>query len=210
MTPQQLKKLDQELERYIENLLSGMGRTERRTAMGLYVKGLLLDGERKSIEPLAARLVDDSSEIQGMRQRLQQAVMVAKWEASTLFRRIACVLEQQLPSIEAFVIDDTGFAKKGIHSVGVSRQYSGTLGRVDNCQVATSLHLAGERGSGCIGLQLYMPSEWTDDRKRCRAVGVPDSIAFQQKWRIALQLLDDALTAGVRKQRVSEFSCKRS
>lgn len=200
MTPQQLKKLDRELTEYVESLVAGMGRPERRAAMGLYVTGLLLDGERKSIEPIAGRLVDDPSEIQGMRQRLQQAVMVANWDESELFGRIAKKLESELLDIEAFVLDDTGFAKKGMHSVGVARQYSGTLGRIDNCQVATSLHLAGERGSGCIGLRLYLPEEWTEDRERCQKVGVPEAVGFQPKWRIALDLIDTALASGLRKR----------
>jgi SRSO17 transposase len=190
--------LDRELGEYIEWLTSGMGRPERREALGLYLTGLLLDGERKSIEPLASRLVDDISEIEGMRQRLQQCVTVSKWAEREVFRRIAVKVDAELPELEAFVVDDTGFAKKGEHSVGVTRQYSGTLGRVDNCQVATSLHLAGERGSACIGLRLYLPEEWTNDRRRCRNAKVPPDVAFQTKWQIALALVDDALDAGIR------------
>lgn len=176
-----------------------MGRPERRAAMGLYVSGLLLDGERKSIEPIARRLVDRASAVQAMRQRLQQCVVVSPWPAQEMFGRIARALDRDLPEVEAFVVDDTGFPKKGVHSVGVARQYSGTLGRTDNCQVATSLHLAGARGSGCIGMRLYLPETWTDDRPRCARAGVPETIAFAPKWRHALALLDDALTAGVRK-----------
>ena len=197
VTPQQLRKLERELTEYLESLTSGMGRPERREAMCLYMRGLLLDGERKSIEPIAARLVDDEGEVQAMRQRLQQCVTVSTWAEKELFRRIASRAEAELPGIEAFVIDDTGFAKKGKLSVGVARQYSGTLGRVDNCQVATSLHLAGERGSACIGLRLYLPEEWAHDRKRRRKAGVPDEVEFESKWQLALSLLDDALAAGL-------------
>ena len=96
-----------------------------------------------------------------------------------------------------FVIDDTGFPKKGHLSVGVTRQYSGTLGRTENCQVATSLHVAGEKGSGCIGLRLYLPEAWTEDRARCDAAGVPNEIAFKKKWEIALELLDQAFAWGM-------------
>jgi SRSO17 transposase len=101
--------------------------------------------------------------------------------------------------VSAFVVDDTGFPKKGGHSVGVARQYSGTLGRTDNCQIATSLHLAGERGSGCIGMRLYLPESWTSDCARCRAAGVPDTVMCAPKWQHALALLDAALAAGVRR-----------
>jgi len=177
----------------------GLGRAERRTAMGQYITGLLLDGERKSIEPIAARLVDDATEIEAMRQRLQQCVVVSPWDEATLFARLAQTLDAQLPEVTAFVVDDTGFPKKGRHSVGVARQYSGTLGRTDNCQIATSLHLAGECGSGCIGMRLYLPEAWTADGARCRAAGVPETITFAPKWQHALHLLDAALTAGVRR-----------
>lgn len=198
MTPRQLRKLDRELGEYIDWLTADMGRPERREAMGLYVTGLLLDGERKSIEPIAARLVDDATAIEGMRQRLQQCVSVSTWSEDKLFRRLATKVDAELPELKAFVVDDTGFAKKGTHSVGVARQYSGTLGRVDNCQVATSLHLAGERGSACIGFRLYLPEPWAADRHRRRKAGVPDDVKFETKWQLALHLIDQALAAGVR------------
>lgn len=198
MTSQSLAKLDRELTPYLASLTDGMGRPERRAAMRLYVTGLLLDGERKSIEPIAARLVDQAGEVQAMRQRLQQCVVVSGWQEQVLFGRIARTLDRDLPAVEAFVVDDTGFPQKGTHSVGVARQYSGTLGRTDNCQVATSLHLAGARGSGCIGMRLYLPETWTADRPRCERAGVPDAITFAPKWRHALGLIDEALTAGVR------------
>ncbi len=199
MTPHALQRLDRELTTYLDTLTKGLGRPERRTAMGQYVTGLLLDGERKSIEPIAARLVDRATDVQAMRQRLQQCVVVSPWDATEMFARVARTVDRELPALDAFVVDDTGFPKKGTHSVGVARQYSGTLGRTDNCQVATSLHLAGERGSGCIGMRLYLPEAWTADRARCRAVGVPDTTAFAPKWQHALDLLDAALAAGVRR-----------
>lgn len=199
MTPHALKRLDRELTTFVDALTTGLGRSERRTAMGQYITGLLLDGERKSIEPIAARLVDDAAEIEAMRQRLQQCVVVSAWDEATVFERLAQLLDRELPEVTAFVVDDTGFPKKGHHSVGVARQYSGTLGRTDNCQIATSLHLAGERGSGCIGMRLYLPESWTTDRRRCEAAGVPDNITFAPKWQHALALLDAALAAGVRR-----------
>jgi len=199
MNQRELKRLDRELGEYVESMIAGMGRIERRAALSSYVTGLLLDGERKSIEPMASRLVDDPSEIEAMRQRLQQAVVVAKWRDDEVFRRLALKLDIELPGVEALVVDDTGFPKKGVHSVGVARQYSGTLGRVDNCQVAVSLHLASEMGSGCIAVRLYLPEEWTDDRARMRKVGVPDEICFETKWQISLRQIDAALAGGVRK-----------
>jgi len=135
------------------------------------VQGLLLDGERKSVQPMAARLV--KTEIEVMRQRLQQCVVVNDCSDDLVRARLARRFSCEIPGVEAFVIDDTGFPKKGTHSVGVARQCSGTLGRVENCQVATNLHLAAEGGSACIGMQMYMPKEWSDDprhaiRPECR------------------------------------------
>jgi SRSO17 transposase len=199
MNPTAIKKLSRELDTFIEQLTAGMGRPERRAAMGLYLTGLLLDGERKSIEPMAARLVDSAGEVQAMRQRLQQCVVVADWAEKETYARVAEMVEREMPDVEALVIDDTGFPKKGDHSVGVQRQYSGTLGRTENCQVATSLHLAGEAGSACIGMRLYLPESWANDPARRRKAGVPEDVEFAEKWRIALSLLDDALAAGVRR-----------
>ncbi len=192
-----MAKLDRELREYLESMTQEMGRPERRQAMSLYMTGLLLDGERKSIEPIAARLVDDVRQIPAMRQRLQQCVVTSPWSDAEMFGRVARKVEREMPGVEALVVDDTGFPKKGRHSVGVQRQYSGTLGRTDNCQVATSLHLAGERG--CVGLRLYLPDSWIEDRERCRSVGIPDEVGFTRKWEIALEQVDAALSWGVRK-----------
>ncbi len=194
-----MRKLDGELGEYIESMVAGMGRLERRRAMELYMTGLLLDGERKSVEPMAGRLVDKEEEREAMRQRLQQCVSVAEWSDAQMRQRLALKLEEELPEVEAFVLDDTGFPKKGEHSVGVARQYSGTLGRTDNCQVAVSLHLAGDKGSGCIAMQLYLPKQWATSPKRRKAAGIPQEVRFQRKWQIALKQLEQALKWGVRK-----------
>lgn len=196
MTPTQLRKLDRELSSFLDEMVTGMGRPERRSAMRHYITGLLLDGERKSVQPMAARLAKEETEADAMRQRLQDCVSLSPWSDEELLRRLAIKFDREMPGIEAFVIDDTGFAKKGEYSVGVARQYSGTLGRTDNCQVAVSLHLAGASGSGCIAMRLYLPEEWASDRSRRAAAGVPDEVQFRTKWEIALAQLDTAL-AGV-------------
>jgi SRSO17 transposase len=199
MTPTQLARLGTRLERFIEYCFEGLGRLERRRALGYYLRGLLLDGERKSVEPIAVRLVSSAGEFQGMRQSLLQALSVARWDQGTVFRRIAERVETGLPGVDAMVIDDTGFPKKGYASVGVTRQYSGTLGRIDNCQVATSLHLASEYGGACIGMRLYLPRSWTEDQQQRQRGQIPQDVEFAEKWRIAVALLDDALAWGVRK-----------
>jgi SRSO17 transposase len=198
MNRRELARLERDLREYLDGMVEGMGRVERRAAMRNYVTGLLLDGDRKSVEPMAARLVDAPEQVGAMRQRLLDCVGKSEWSESEMLRRLAIKLERELPGVEALVIDDTGFPKRGELSVGVARQYSGTLGRTDNCQVATSLHLAGEEGSGCIGFSVYLPESWTDDRARCRVAGVPDEVRFRRKWELALLQIDEALQWGVR------------
>jgi SRSO17 transposase len=197
MTPHGLQKLRKELSAFLDEMLEGQGRPERRAALGHYITGLLLDGERKSIQPMAARLTEDPASADAMRQRLQDCVSASRWSEVELQRRFAIKMDRELPGLEVIVVDDTGFAKKGEHSVGVARQYSGTLGRTDNCQVMPSVHLAGEQGSAMVGSRLYLPKGWTDDRKRCRAAGVPNEVEFKTKWQIALDLIDQTIGFGV-------------
>jgi len=199
MTPRELRRLDRELNSFLDGMTASMGRPERRSSMGLYVTGLLLDGERKSMQPMAARLVADASQVEAMRQRLQECVVISSWSDEEMYRRLARKLDRELPGIEALVVDDTGIPKKGKFSVGVARQYSGTLGRVDNCQVGVSLHLAGEAGSGCIAFELFVPKEWMDDPSRLAKAGVPDGLPARTKIQIALGQIDRALADGVRR-----------
>lgn len=198
MKRQELRRLDRELSRFLDQLLVDLGKPAQRSA-ALYVLGLLLDGERKSIAPMAMRLSDHPAETEALRQRLQEAVVISQWSDDIVRERLAVLLDRKLPNLEALVIDDTGFAKKGSHSVAVARQYSGTLGRVDNCQVAVSVHLAGETASGCTGMKLYVPETWIEDPLRRHKAGVPVEIELATKWQIAIELLDKALAAGVRK-----------
>ncbi len=198
MTPAQLKRIESRLERFLAYCFDGAGRRERVEALHQYLRGLLLDGERKSLAPVALRLANKPAEAEAVRQRLQQAIVVAEWNELELFRRVALRAADGLPGVDAWVLDDTGFPKKGRHSVGVQRQYSGTLGRIDNCQVATSLHLASEHGGVCIGMRLYLPNSWAEDQHRRAKGGVPDGVVFQPKWCNALSLIDDALRWGLK------------
>jgi SRSO17 transposase len=202
MKPHELRALDKELSSYLSTLFEGQGRPERRAALAHYVTGLLLDGERKSIQPMAARLVKDPRDAEAMRQRLQDCVAASQWSEQGLMARFAAKVDHELPGLDVFVLDDTGFGKQGKHSVGVARQYSGTFGGTANGQVATSLHVAGTRGSAMVGMRLYLPKEWTDDRRRCRAAGVPDDVGFKTKWEIALDLIDQTVAAGFPKRPV--------
>ena len=198
MQMRDIKKLDTELTQFCDEMFDGMGRRERRAAMRHYLTGLLLDGDRKSVEPMARRLIESDDEFQSMRQRLLQVVADSRWAEGEIQRRLAKKIDAALPDIEAFVVDDTGFPKKGDHSVGVARQYSGTLGRTDNCQVATSLSLAGMKSSACLAVRLYLSEEWSSDLELRKACRIPDDVGFQTKLEIALVLIDAALAAGVR------------
>ena len=192
MTAKRDAELDRELEAYLSSLLVGMGRPERLRALGWYAAGLLLCGERKSVAPIAARLSAKPEEAEAIRQRLQQAVVVAKWEPSVLFARLCRHLSSELGDIEALIGDDTGIARHGNHCVGTARQYSGTLGRVDRCQVIPSLHAAGPSGSFCMGARLYLPESWANDPQRRKKAGVPEGVTFATKWELMLGLLDQA------------------
>jgi SRSO17 transposase len=162
---------------------------EGSTAVGRGLRaGLLLEGERKSAGAMAARLPE------GNEQSLQQFLNQSPRDWLPLWRQMAARVERTFPRPVAWIIDDTGFPKKGEHSVGVARQYSGTLGKTGNCQIAVSLHRTDARGSSPLGFRLYLPQEWTDDPARCQAAGVPDEVGFQPNWQLAVELIDQALS----------------
>ncbi len=181
MTRKGIAELDRELELYLSSLIGGMGRVERVQALKWYAAGLLLAGERKSIVPMAERLSADPGGVGALRQRLQQAVVSVTWDPRTVWRRMARHLCHELGDIEALIGDDTGIPRFGPHCVGTARQYSGTLGRVDRCQVIPSLHAAGPSGSFCTGARLYLPQSWIDTPERLKKAGVPNEIGFATK-----------------------------
>lgn len=197
MTTKAYVELDRELEQYLRSLLGGLGRPERVDALGWYTAGLLLAGERKSIAPIAARLSPDPEAAEAIRQRLQQAVVVAKWDPEVLWKLMNQRLLSEVGPMEALIGDDTGIARHGNHCVGTARQYSGTLGRVDRCQVIPSLHAAGPWGSFCLGAQLYLPQSWLDDPARLRKAQVPPGVVFETKWQQMLGLIERMLGLGL-------------
>lgn len=197
MKRKELKRLERKLTSFLEGLLEGVGRRERREAMEQYTCGLLLEGERKSIEPMAARLVQDEKRAEAMRQRLQQCITHSAWDDVLVRGRLARQLEVKLPGQKALLLDDTGFKKQGTHSVGVAPQYSGTFGKVENCQVMVSLHLASEQASAPVGFRLYLPEPWATDAARRQQAGIPAEVTYEEKWRLGLRLVDEALAAGL-------------
>ena len=191
MTPQTLKALDHRLQHFLQDLVEPMGRSERRHWARVYVQGLMLDGERKSIEPLAAR--QPGADVQALRQFVGQS----PWEVEEVERRLAHKVVDLLSEPEVWIIDETAFPKAGEHSVGVARQYCGTLGKVANCQVAVSLHWSSAEASCPLGWRLYLPKEWLGDAERAAEVKLPEGTVFRTKTELALELIDQMLAWGV-------------
>jgi SRSO17 transposase len=189
--------LDDELELYLDRLAGVLGHADRRIGLVDYCRGLMLPIKRKSIEPLAAHV--DPLHVQAKHQSLHHFVAKSAWSDDAVLTEVRSIIEPVLgtESGSYWIIDDTGIPKQGKHSVGVTRQYCGQLGKTENCQVAVSLSLASNHGSLPIAWQLYLPEEWASDRQRCRAVGIPDDIAFATKNDIALAQVKQALAAGV-------------
>jgi len=166
--------------------------------MRLYCTGLLLPGERKSVEPMAARLAPGN--VRRMHQSLHHLVSTAGWSDEVLLGRVR---QYVLPAmtkkgpVVAWIVDDTGLPKKGRHSVGVTRQYCGQTGKQDNCQVAVSLSVATWSASLPIAWRLYLPEIWAGDPERRKKAGVPQEIQFQTKLEIALDQIRQAIDDGV-------------
>jgi SRSO17 transposase len=171
-----------------------VGHADRVDPLKSYCKGLLLDGERKSVEPMAALLAPD--DVRSMHQSLHHLVADSPWKDEDL---LAEVRRSVLPAMEkhgpvvAWIVDDTGFPKKGKHSVGVARQYCGQLGKQDNCQTAVSLSVVTWGSSLPVAYRLYLPDEWANDPERLRKAGVPEEIGFQTKPQISLDQIRQAV-----------------
>ena len=192
MTESEIEKCRNRLEQFLADLLEPLGRRERRYWSSVYVRGLLLDGERKSIEPMAGRLPE------GNVQAMQQLIGQSPWPWAPVWERLARRMSAELSPDPVWAIDDTGFPKQGHHSVGVARQYSGTLGKTANCQVAVSLHQAGAEESTILDWRLYLPESWVQDPQRRAEAGIPEAVKFRTKWQLALELIDEALVWGLR------------
>src|SRR5438552_10289265 len=183
---------------YVGELVSVIGHADRAKPLRDYCQGLMLPCERKSVEPMAAVTAPERTAAQ--HQSLLHFVGEGRWSDE---RVLAKVRQMVLPAIErhgpieAWIIDDTAFPKKGTHSVGVARQYCGQLGKQDNCQVAVSLSLANAHASLPVAYRLYLPETWALDAARRKKVGVPDQIGFQTKIEIALDQIRAACAAGL-------------
>jgi len=186
-----LRAADGRLRRFLATLTPLLGRVERQVHAGEYVRGLLLDGERKSISPLVDRL--PGADVQALRQFVNQS----PWEWAPLQAALTHTLLDRLLPEAVLILDETSFPKKGVHSVGVARQYCGALGKTANCQVAVSVHFGTETTSLPLTWRLYLPHEWIDDAERRAQARVPADVAYATKNALALEALDAVLAWGV-------------
>src|SRR2546430_5634287 len=175
----------QRFRAYVGRLSPALGHRERHGPLRAYVAGRCLRGERKSMEPMAARV--DPRHVRARHQSMHRFVANAAWDDGAVLRAaretVLAALERHGP-VAAWVVDDTGMPKKGRHSVGVARQYCGVLGKQDNCQVAVSLSLAHERASVPVAYRLYLPEAWAQDQRPRPAAGLPAAPQFPPQWQI--------------------------
>jgi len=191
------QSLEARFEKYCDAMVATMGHADREQPGRWYLKGLVLPGGRKSVEPMAARVQPDR--VRSAHQSMHHLVAEADWSDAAM---LSAVARQVLPKLVrdeepvTWIVDDTGLPKKGRHSVGVVHQYCGQTGKQDNCRVAVTLSIATHEGSVPVGFRLYLPREWSDDEARRRKVGVPEEVAFATKPQLAMQQIEAALQAG--------------
>ncbi|WP_345623694.1 IS701 family transposase [Streptomyces ziwulingensis] len=199
MTPEELAGVREDLEAFAAELFGGFFRADQRRWGQAYVRGLLLDGRRKSVEPMTACLGED-----GNRQALAHFITFSPWDPAHVRARLGWRMHEVI-NPEALIIDDTGFLKDGDASACVSRQYTGTAGKVTNCQVGVSVHLATDRASAAVNWRLFVPASWDPAspeadpvkvarRGRC---GIPDRVGHVEKWQPALDMIDETLSWGI-------------
>ena len=175
------------LEEFGREVLAGATNRPSQSANGnLYLRGLLEEGRRKSLEPLVERLGGEADY-----QSMQQFLTDSPWDPALVARAVAERVTPEI-EIEAWVLDDTGFPKDGKDSPGVKRQYSGTLGKIGNCQIGVSVHAAGAQGTVPLGWALYLPEEWCEDPERRRKAKIPDDVAFKTKPELGVELIERA------------------
>jgi SRSO17 transposase len=190
--------LDIRFASYVEELASAMGHPDRARPLRDYCTGLILPGDRKSVEPMAART--DPARVSAQHQSLLHFVGAGGWSDEKVLAKISELVVPAITQhgpIEVWIIDDTGLPKKGQHSVGVKPQYCGQLGKEANCQVAVSLSIANHFASLPVGYRIYLPKDWSEDRARRDRAGVPEDIRFKTKQQIALELIQRAHAAGL-------------
>ncbi len=187
MTAKEVGALDRRLDQFLADVTASLGRSERHRWAKVYVQGLLLAGERKSVEPMAERV--GGADVQSRRQFVGQS----PWGVAGIQKQLAEKVVDRLAEPEVWMIDETSFPKAGNASVGVARQYCGALGKIANCQVAVSLHWSTGEASCPLAWRLYLPQSWLATPAQRAAGKIPDDIVYRSKNQLALDLLDQAL-----------------
>lgn len=191
--------VEKRLAAYFDRIGEVLGRPERRASFATYALGILGEGERKSLEPIAARACADPKRMDAEHQRLHHFATDSPWDDQAVRReaaRYALSAITQREPIECWIVDDTGFPKQGTHSVGVQRQYCGTLGKVGNCQVAVSVSAATRTEHVPLDFALYLPESWLTDARRAEA-RIPWNLQFATKSELALEMISRAVDDGV-------------
>lgn len=187
---------------YLDGLSKHLRDKRQRASLAMYALGLLSDGERKSMEPIAARACGAPERTNAVHERLVHFTASGAWRDEPIRRHAAQYAVQAMQAhgaIRTWVLDDTGFLKQGKHSPGVQRQYTGSAGKTTNCQIGVSLLLATEHAHVATDFRLYIPESWAQDRERCRRAHIPDDIGYSPKWCLALNMIEEALAAGLPK-----------
>jgi len=190
------------LQNFITGVGDVLGNDSRRTSFGQYALGLLGEAERKSMEPIAAQCCCDVANVDAQHQRIQHFVTHSGWSdqevrAYSATYAVSAMTERE--PVEAWIVDDTGFLKQGIHSVGVQRQYTGSAGKIANCQIGTSLVVSTSSMQACIDFELYLPRSWLDAPKRRQEARIPDDIVFKTKPQQAVDMLRRAVNDDIPK-----------
>ena len=184
------------LDEYLAEIGEVLGHKKRRASFALYFLGLLVESDRKSMEPLAARLCPEPAEVSAVHQQLQHFVTDSAWNDRAVRRvaaRHAIAAMSEHEPVRLWIIDDTGFLKQGKHSVGVQRQYTGTAGKVTNCQVGVSLSVATSSAHAPIDFELYLPESWAKDPTRRNEAKIPAEVVFKTKPQLAIDMIVRAL-----------------
>lgn len=188
------------LREYLDTIGEVLGHKKRRESFATYAMGLLGEGDRKSVEPLAARATGSPTGVNAAHQRLLHFVADSKWSDEAV-REVAAkhavaAMEQRSP-VASWILDDTGFLKQGKHSVGVQRQYTGSAGKITNCQIGVSLCVATQQAQVPVDFELYLPESWTKDKARREETRIPSEIEFKTKPELAMEMVKRAMAAGL-------------
>jgi SRSO17 transposase len=198
MDARKLAQLRNDLTAFLDEVAGSLGHPRRRHWCDAYLRGVLLDGHRKSVEPMAARLRAIEPGDEGYGQSLQQFLNQSPWDEQPVLDDLHARIGRRFGTDGFLIIDDTGFPEQGEHSVGVARRYTGTLGKVARCQVAVTLQFATAARVVALDARLYLPEAGAGDRERLTRAGAPAAVGYEPKWQLARAMVRRAVANGFR------------